>query len=105
MNTRHSLLIIMLTALLAGVFAAPALADDAAEVAFSGVVKKVIIGKQKVAIQEPETKKRFTLTLDKDTRLTGYVGIGDIKKGDKVTGAYLVTPEGVYLAKRLAAAE
>jgi len=105
MNTRHSLLMIMLTALFAGLFAAPVFAGDAAEVAFSGVVKKVTVGKQKVAIQEPETKKRFTVTLDKDTRLTGYAGIADIKKGDNITGAYAVTPAGVYLAKRLAAAE
>ncbi len=105
MNTRHSLVIILLAALFTGLFAAPVFAGDAAEVAFSGVVKKVIVAKQKVAIQEPETKKRFTLTLDKDTRLTGYADIADIQKDDKVTGAYAVTPAGVYLAKRLAAAK
>lgn len=105
MTYKNILLIVVLTAALGGFFPGSVLAEDVAEVEFSGVVKKVILDKNKVAIQEPETKKRFTLTLDENTRLTGYASIGDIQKKDKVSGSYLVTPAGVYLAKSVAAAK
>ena len=56
-------------------FAVPAWAGDA--VPFSGVVKKVIEKKMKVSVQDPETKKRFTIVLDDKSKLNGYSGIAE----------------------------
>ena len=74
--------------------------DDA--VAFSGKVKKVIAAKNKVAIKDPVNKKRFTVVINEQSKLTGYAGIGDIKKGDAVSGKYVVTDKGLYIATELA---
>lgn len=105
MISTNTLRVIIWTVVLCGLFAGPLWADELAEVAFSGVVKKVTPEKNKVSVKDPESKKRFTVTLDENTKLTGYTAIGDIQKGDKVTGAYRVTPAGVYLATALAAAQ
>ena len=80
-------------------FAATAWAGDA--VPFSGVVKKVIEKKMKVSIKDPETKKRFTVILDDKSKLNGYSGIADVKKGDAVSGYYVVTDKGLYIATEL----
>ena len=80
-------------------FAATAWAGDA--VPFSGVVKKVIEKKMKVSIKDPETKKRFTVILDDKSKLNGYSGIADVKKGDAVIGHYVVTDKGLYIATEL----
>ncbi|PIQ96967.1 MAG: hypothetical protein COV67_06725 [Nitrospinae bacterium CG11_big_fil_rev_8_21_14_0_20_56_8] len=77
----------------------PVSAADTVE--FSGVVKKVISDSQKVAIQDPKTKKRFTLVVDAKTRLEGFKDFGDIKADDSVAGAYVVTAKGMYIATRL----
>jgi hypothetical protein len=68
---------------------------------FSGVVKKVKVDKSKVSIKNPETKKRFTVIIDDKTILTGYGGVADVKKGDKVAGKYIVTSDGKYIATEL----
>lgn len=75
-------------------------ADDA--VVFSGKVKKVIAAKNKVAIKDPVSKKRFTVVINEQSKLSGYTGIGDIKKGDRVSGKYVVTDKGLYIATELA---
>lgn len=80
-------------------FAVPVFAGDAVE--FSGEVKKVIAEKNKVAISDPQTKKQFTVTLDDKTKLSGLAKTGDLKKGDKVTGKYVVAPAGAYMASEL----
>ena len=70
-------------------------------VAFSGKVKKVIAAKHKVAIKDPVSKKRFTVVINAQSKLSGYTGIGDIKKGDAVSGKYVVTDKGLYIATEL----
>lgn len=81
------------------ILAVPAFAGDAVE--FSGEVKKVIVEKNKVSISDPQTKKQFTVTLDEKTKLSGLAKTEDLKKGDKVTGKYVVTPAGAYMASEL----
>ncbi len=78
---------------------ASAWAGDA--VSFSGNVKKVIAAKNKVAIKDPATKKRFTVVVDGKSKLTGLSGIGDLKKGDAVSGHYVVTDKGLYVVTEM----
>ena len=70
-------------------------------VPFSGQVKKVLEKKNKVGIKDPESKKRFTIVLNKQSKLMGYGGIQDIQRGDLVTGEYIVTDKGLYIATKL----
>ena len=79
---------------------APVWAGDA--VSFSGNVKKVIVAKNKVAIKNPATKKRFTVVVNDQSKLTGISGIGDLKKGDAVSGQYVVTEKGLYVVTEMA---
>jgi len=79
---------------------APVWAGDA--VSFSGNVKKVIVAKNKVAIKDPATKKRFTVVVNDQSKLTGISGIGDLKKGDAVSGQYVVTDKGLYVVTEMA---
>ena len=78
---------------------APVWAGDA--VSFSGNVKKVIVAKSKVAIKDPDTKKRFTVVLNDQSKLKGFSGIGDLKKGDTVAGQYVVTEKGLYVVTEM----
>lgn len=82
-------------------FGSASFAGEEDAVAFSGVVKKVKVDKSKVSIKDPETKKRFTVIVEEKTKLTGYGTVADIKKGDKVSGKYIVTPDGKYIATAL----
>ncbi len=77
----------------------PVWAGDA--VSFSGNVKKVIVAKSKVAIKDPATKKRFTVVVNDQSKLTGIAGIGDLKKGDAVAGQYVVTDKGLYVVTEM----
>ncbi len=77
----------------------PIWAGDA--VSFSGNVKKVIAAKNKVAIKDPATKKRFTVVVNDQSKLKGISGIGDLKKGDAVTGQYIVTDKGLYVVTEM----
>jgi len=77
----------------------PVWAGDA--VSFSGNVKKVIAAKNKVAIKDPATKKRFTVVVNEKSKLKGISGIGDLKKGDAVTGQYVVTDKGLYVVTEM----
>lgn len=70
-------------------------------VPFSGNVKKVIAAKNKVAIKDPATKKRFTVVVDSKSKLTGFSGIGDLKKGDAVSGQYVVNDKGLYVVTEM----
>ena len=70
-------------------------------VPFSGNVKKVIAAKNKVAIKDPATKKRFTVVVDSKSKLTGLSGIGDLKKGDAVSGHYVVNDKGLYVVTEM----
>ena len=79
----------------------PVQAEDPEPVAFSGEVKKVIVKKNKVAVKDPETKKRFTLIVDDKTKWTGWSGLEDIEKGDAISGKYIVTDKGLYIATEL----
>ena len=76
-----------------------ALAGDA--VSFSGVVKKVSPGKNKVGIKNPDTKKRFTVIVNDKTQPDGVKIVGNLKKKDKVEGKYTVTDKGLYIALEL----
>lgn len=78
-----------------------AIAEEGAAVGFSGVVKKVKVDDQKVAIMDPETKKRFTIIVNEKTRLDGFSKIDELKKKDAVTGHYIVTKDGKYIATEL----
>ncbi len=77
----------------------PVWAGDA--VSFSGNVKKVIAAKNKVAIKDPATKKRFTVVVNEKSKLKGISGIGDLKKGDAVAGQYVVTDKGLYVVTEM----
>ena len=77
----------------------PVWAGDA--VSFAGSVKKVIAAKSKVAIKDPATKKRFTVVVNGQSKLKGFSGIGDLKKGDAVAGQYVVTDKGLYVVKEM----
>jgi hypothetical protein len=77
----------------------PVWAGDA--VSFSGKVKKVIAAKSKVAIKDPVTKKRFTVVVNDQSKLKGFSGIGDLKKGDIVDGQYVVTGKGLYVVTEM----
>jgi hypothetical protein len=70
-------------------------------VSFSGNVKKVIAAKNKVAIKDPATKKRFTVVVNDQSKLKGFSGIGDLKKGDAVAGQYVVTDKGLYVVTEM----
>ena len=77
----------------------PVIAGDA--VSFSGNVKKVIAARSKVAIKDPDTKKRFTVVVNDQSKLKGFSGIGDLKKGDAVAGKYVVTDKGLYVVTEM----
>ena len=70
-------------------------------VPFSGNVKKVIAAKNKVAIKDPATKKRFTVVVNEKSKLTGLSGISDLKKGDAVSGQYVVNDKGLYVVTEM----
>ena len=70
-------------------------------VSFSGNVKKVIAAKKKVAIKDPVTKKRFTVVVNDQSKIKGFSGIGDLKKGDAVAGQYVVTDKGLYVVTEM----
>ena len=70
-------------------------------VSFSGVVKKVSPGKNKVGIKDPDTKKRFTVIVNDKTQPDGLKILGNLKKKDKVEGKYTVTDKGLYIALEL----
>jgi len=89
-----------LIVVIALVFAnSPVWAGDA--VSFSGKVKKVIAAKSKVAIKDPATKKRFAVVVNDQSKLKGFSGIGDLKKGDAVAGQYVVTDKGLYVVTEM----
>lgn len=83
-------------------FGVGALARAADPVPFAGIVHKVIAKNSKVSIKDPETKKRFTVVVNAETRLSGFGGFGDIKKGASVAGKYVVTEKGLYIATEMA---
>ena len=70
-------------------------------VSFSGIVKKVSTGKNKVGIKDPDTKKRFTVIVNEKTQPDGLKTLGNLKKKDEVEGKYTVTDKGLYLALEL----
>ena len=67
-------------------------------VSFSGVVKKVSPGKNKVGVKDPDTKKRFTVIVNDKTQPDGLKILENLKKKDKVEGKYTVTDKGLYLS-------
>jgi hypothetical protein len=70
-------------------------------VEFSGVIGKTNPAENKVFVVDPKSKKRFSVLIDGKSKLTGFSGISDIKKDDKVQGKYAVTPDGKYVATEL----
>ena len=97
--TRISRLTILAMALFFFFSVEIATAGDA--VSFSGVVKKVIVDKNKVGIKDPETKKRFTVIVNAETKPDGLEILKDLKKKDKIEGKYTVTDAGLYIALEL----
>lgn len=97
--TRISRLTILAMVLLFVFSVGIATAGDA--VPFSGVVKKVIADKNKVGIKDPETKKRFTVIVNAETKPDGLEILKSLKKKDKVEGKYTVTDAGLYIALEL----
>lgn len=92
--------VIFLTAILL-LFSATVQAEEPHAVVFAGTVKKVILKKNKVAVVDPESKKRFTLIVDGQTKFSGWSGLEEIKKGDAIRGSYIVTDKGLYVATEL----
>ncbi len=100
MHSIHRRFVMCWVVLLVFLFAGSSVwAGDA--VPFSGNVKKVIAAKNKVAIKDPVTKKRFTVVVNEKSKLTGLSGIGDLKKGDAVSGQYVVTDKGLYVVTEM----
>lgn len=96
-NRRFLLCLVWVVALV--FVSSPVWAGDA--VSFSGNVKKVIAAKNKVAVKDPVTKKRFTVVVNDQSKLKGFSGIGDLKKGDAVAGHYVVTDKGLYVVTEM----
>ena len=71
------------------------------EIHFSGVVKKIILNKNKIGIKDPKTKKRFTVIVNEKTKPDGLKTLKILKKKNKVEGAYVVTDAGLYIAVKL----
>ena len=82
-------------------FLLTAVASAGNAVSFSGVVKKVSPGKNKVGIKDPDTKKRFTVIVNDKTQPDGLETLGNLKKKDEVEGKYTVTDKGLYIALEL----
>ena len=82
-------------------FLLTAVASAGDAVSFSGVVKKVSPGKNKVGIKDPDTKKRFTVIVNDKTQPDGLKTLENLKKKDEVEGKYTVTDKGLYLALEL----
>ena len=61
----------------------------------------MIAGKNKVGIKDPETKKRFTVIVNAETKPDGLEVLKGLKKKDKVEGKYTVTGAGLYIALEL----
>jgi len=68
---------------------------------FSGVVKKVSPGKNKVGVKDLDTKKRLTVIVNDKTQPDGVKILGNLKKKDQVEEKYTVTDKGLYLALEL----
>ena len=83
------------------IFLLTSVASAGDAVSFSGVVKKVSPGKNKVGIKDPDTKKRFTVIVNDKTKPDGVKILGNLKKKDKVEGKYTVTDKGLYIALEL----
>jgi len=81
--------------------AATVQAEEPNAVAFAGTVKKVILEKNKIAVVDPESQKRFTLIVDEQTKFSGWSGLGEVKNGDAIRGKYVVTDKGLYIATEL----
>lgn len=96
-NRRFLLCLVWVVALV--FVSSPVWAGDA--VSFSGNVKKVIAAKNKVAVKDPVTKKRFTVVVNDQSKLKGFSGIDDLKKGDAVAGHYVVTDKGLYVVTEM----
>ena len=87
--------------ILGGFFLLTSVASAGDAVSFSGVVKKVSPGKNKVGIKDPDTKKRFTVIVNDKTQPDGLETLGNLKKKDEVEGKYTVTDKGLYVALEL----
>ena len=96
-NQRFLWFLVLVVALV--FMSSPVWAGDA--VSFSGNVKKVMSAKNKVAIKDPDTKKRFTVVVNDQSKLSGFSEIDDLEKGDAVTGKYVVTDKGLYVVTEM----
>ncbi len=96
---RFKLEALLLAVFLLLAFNVPVMAQGTA-VDFSGKVVKVDTGQKKVSIVEPQNK-RFTLIIDEKTQLGGFRNIEELKKDDAVTGQYVVTNDGKYIASKI----
>ena len=98
---RISRLIFSVIIILGCFFLLAGVASPGDAVSFSGVVKKVSLGKNKVGIKDPDTKKRFTVIVNNKTQPDGLKILENLKKKDKVEGKYTVTDKGLYIALEL----
>jgi len=98
---RFSRLIFSAIIILGCFFLLTGVASAGDAVSFSGVVKKVSLGKNKVGIKDPDTKKRFTVIVNNKTQPDGLKILENLKKKDKVEGKYTVTDKGLYIALEL----
>lgn len=101
MKAHKRLTIVFFVAFLLSLVGATVQAEEQNAVAFSGEVKKVIVKKNKVAVIDPETKKRFTVIVDEKTKISGWKELAEIEKGDAISGKYVVTDKGLYIATEL----
>ena len=77
---------------------APVMAQSASPVDFSGKVTKVVSLQKKISIVDTTSNKHLTLKTDEKTKFGGIGNLEELKKDDTVSGKYVVTIEGRYIA-------
>ena len=77
---------------------APVMAQTSSPVDFSGKVTKVVSLQKKISIVDATSNKHLTLKADEKTKFSGIGNIEELKKDDAISGKYIVTVEGRYIA-------
>lgn len=77
------------------------MAQISSPVDFSGKVTKVVSLQKKISIVDTSSNKRVTLKTDENTKFGGFGTLDELKKDDSVSGKYVVTVEGRYIASEV----
>lgn len=77
------------------------MAQTSSPVDFSGKVTKVVSLQKKISIVDTSSNKHVTLKTDENTKFGGFGTLDELKKDDSVSGKYVVTVEGRYIASEV----